>query len=87
MSEQGWIVPTIARMERDEPRVDLRIVGGSAEIADRFVVTRIDAPTCDEALGDNAGSVCGLVRGHGGDHWACSLEFVAEAGAFALLRK
>lgn len=54
-----------------------------ASLAGRKVVA-VDARPCGYPT--SAGTMCGLVAQHLGDHWECSIELVETEGPWAVMR-
>lgn len=79
----GWISVSIRSDNGHSIIVD------PGTLAGREVLSGVDAEACLEkapAPWDNfGGAICGLVKGHEGDHWICSPELVEEGGPFMVL--
>lgn len=46
-------------------------------------VVRVEGWPCAQPIGTR--SICGLIRGHRGPHWECSIELVEESGPWAVV--
>ena len=77
----GFLSPVLTR--QDDGRVF--VLGG--EFDGKEVVSHLEAQWCARRPdGERADVLCGLVRGHHGSCWLCSLDLVTESGPFALRR-
>jgi len=79
----GFIIPTLVTVSLPG-KPQKAVITSPAELDGREVV-QVDGQHCLEPCGGFA--LCGLIRNHHGQHWACDVDLLKVAGPFAMLRE